>query len=136
MKTRTLRLAALAVLGMITAGPLLAQTAPAPTQRYAITIGGGESAMTIYVDANMAPVTSGGRTARASGPMGPLEAVTIGTGEGAMTVYFEAGQMRMVQTALMSRPVPLGPRRAVTVGSGESAMTFYIEEVPMTPAHN
>jgi hypothetical protein len=132
--TKTLRLAGAALLGVLAAGPLLAQTAPPPeVRRFAVTIGSGENQMVIYVDAAMMPRTAAGATR--AGPLGPLEAVTIGTGEGAMTVYRETdGRMVMTQTALMSRPVTIVPRRAVTVGSGSNEMVIYVEEVQMTPA--
>jgi hypothetical protein len=134
--TKTLRLAGMALLGVLAAGPLLAQTAPTPEmRRFAVTIGSGENQMVIYVDTAMMPRTAAGASATRAGPMGPLEAVTIGTGEGAMTVYRETdGRMVMTQTALMSRPVTIVPGRAVTVGSGSNEMVIYIEEVQLTPA--
>ncbi len=134
MSTRTMRMAAAALLCGLAAAPALAQTAPAPQpRRFALTVGSGESQMVIYVDAMMMPRTA--TTASPRGPMGPLEAVTIGTGEGAMTVYRDAsGRMAMTQTALMGAPASIGPRRAVTIGSGSNEMVVYIEEVQMTPS--
>lgn len=136
MSNRTLRLVGAALLGALAAGPVLAQTAPAPEpRRFALTIGSGENQMVIYVDAAMMPRTAAGPSGAGAGPMGPLEAVTIGVGEGAMTIYRDAnGRMAMTQTALMTAPVPFAPGRAVTVGSGSNEMVIYVAEVPMTPA--
>ena len=104
MSNRTLRLVGAALLGALAAGPVLAQTAPAPEpRRFALTIGSGENQMVIYVDAAMMPRTAAGSGGAGAGPMGPLEAVTIGVGEGAMTIYRDAnGRMAMTQTALSS----------------------------------
>ncbi|MEO3472493.1 hypothetical protein AAFN86_11540 [Roseomonas sp. CAU 1739] len=136
MSNRTLRLAGAALLSALVAGPVLAQTAPAPEpRRFAVTIGSGENQMVIYVDAAMMPRTAAAANRAAAGAMGPLEAVTIGVGEGAMTVYRDtSGRMVMTQTALMSAPVPLAPGHAVTIGNGSSEMVVYVQEVQMTPA--
>lgn len=138
MSNRTLRLAGAALLGALVAGPVFAQTAPAPEpRRFAVTIGSGENQMVIYVDAAMMPRTATTASRAGAGAIGPLEAVTIGVGEGAMTVYRDtSGRMAMTQTALMAAPAAIGPGRAVTVGSGSNEMVIYIQEVQMTPARH
>ncbi len=88
MPNRALRLAGGALPGALAAGPVLAQTAPAPEpRRFALAIGAGDGAMTIHRDASGRMAMT--RTALMSAPLpyAPGRAVTVGSGSNEMTIH-------------------------------------------------